>query len=69
MMLESSFVYDETLQRNKLKKILSIKNSSKYRQKINCNCSDCGGARLKGRCNFEQVYYRKTRGCLRITLV
>ena len=39
--------------------ILSIINSDKYRQKISCNCTDCGGPRLKGKCEFEKVYYRK----------
>jgi hypothetical protein len=66
---EQRFVYNETQQINKLNKILSIKNSSKYRQKINCNCTDCGGSRLKGVCKFEHVYYRKKHSSLRITFV
>jgi hypothetical protein len=44
---------------NRRKVILSIINSDKYRQKISCNCTDCGGPRIKGKCEFEKVYYRK----------
>ena len=51
--------------------ILSIINSDKYRQKIRCDCTDCGGPRIKGKCEFEKVYYRKNKKktSIRVSLV
>jgi len=48
-------------------KITEIRNSEKFRQKITCNCSDCGGNRHKGSCNFEVVFYNLNKSSLKVT--
>lgn len=38
--------------------INSLRNDDKWYRVIKCDCSDCGGMRHKGPCNFEKCYYK-----------